>query len=54
MKSVYFNQNGMWVYVSSVKKTYEIGDVVRLKWAHYPLRVVKINNDDIYCELIKE
>lgn len=60
MYHVYFNQNGMWMYVGSVKKKYEIGDVVKLKQVYYPLRVIEVRDSDvcrhqhnIYCELVK-
>jgi hypothetical protein len=53
MSSIYFlNQHGMYEYVTWTKKKYEVGDVVKLRFAHYPLRVVKISNDNIYCEII--
>ena len=53
MKRVYCNQNGMFMYIGTVRKNYDVGDIIKLKKAFYPMKVVAIDNyKDFYCEFV--
>ena len=55
MNRVYCNQNGIFMYVGTVRKKYDVGDIIKLKRVFYPMKVIVIDNfNDVYCEFIKQ
>lgn len=45
MITVYAHQNGMWLNMGTVRRQYQVDDIIELKNSHYPLKVIDVISD---------